>query len=462
MRSTILLTALTMFTSTGSVPAAPGEAEDRFALESDEECWRKLPLTEQGGGQPLPSWARALTGLMPRTTAVMLQLDHVHRTQSPLDGQLRARMRWVGAHANRCAYAEAYALYDARRAGLSDEDLKELARGDESRRSAGEKAALTFARKMTVDSASVTDEEFATLVREYGQQGTAAMVLLMAYANFQDRLLLCLGSRLEPDGPRPPLKVVFAPGAFRSQPAGSLAGPVFLFDPATDRPQHEADPGWASLTYEQLQARLDSQRRRQTRLPVPSWEEVQHGLPQGFMPPNRVVWNLVHLGYAPELAVTWETLMRANAPETNAHLDRVFGVELFWVATRASNCPYCMGHTQMLWELGGLDQARIEKVCRVLASSDWSSFPPAQRRALDLARIIAQEPWSVTTEDILGLKHDFGAVPAAVIIWWNCRANYMTRVANGFQLSLEPDNVLREYILNPQPRPAGGQGRTGR
>ena len=34
-----------------------------------------------------------------------------------------------------------------------------------------------------------------TLAKSFGDKNTAAMVLLMAYANFQDRLLNCLGAR---------------------------------------------------------------------------------------------------------------------------------------------------------------------------------------------------------------------------------------------------------------------------
>ena len=178
---------------------------------SDEEAWRRLPPTEAGGNQPLPSWARALAGSIPRTTASLLRVDYVHRARNPLDPKLRAEMRWVAAHANHCAYSEAYAVADGRRAGLDDEAIEALRRGDFSSKSPAEKAALEFARKMTVNSASVTDEEFAALVKHYGEKTVAAMVLSMAYANFQDRLVLCLGSPIEPGGPLPPLDVVFAP-----------------------------------------------------------------------------------------------------------------------------------------------------------------------------------------------------------------------------------------------------------
>ena len=54
-------------------------------------------------------------------------------------------MRWVAAHANRCAYAEAYAAADARRAGLDDARLDALGREGFPGWSDAERAALNFA-----------------------------------------------------------------------------------------------------------------------------------------------------------------------------------------------------------------------------------------------------------------------------------------------------------------------------
>src|SRR5581483_4019476 len=98
-----------------------------FPLPSDAEAWRRLPRTEEGANQPLTAWARALAASLPRTTAAMLELDYLHRARSPLDPLLRGKLRWVAAHANRCAYTEAYAAADLRRAGLDDAGLHVLA-----------------------------------------------------------------------------------------------------------------------------------------------------------------------------------------------------------------------------------------------------------------------------------------------------------------------------------------------
>src|SRR4051794_41469877 len=76
-----------------------------------------MPEAPSGGGQRLPGWAGAVATRLPRTAAAMLELDCAQRTRSPIDPALRAKMRWVIAHANHCDYSEAYALADLKRAG---------------------------------------------------------------------------------------------------------------------------------------------------------------------------------------------------------------------------------------------------------------------------------------------------------------------------------------------------------
>ncbi len=431
-------------------------ADSPFALLSDDDCWRKLPPVEKGGGQPLPSWARALASSMPRTTAALLHLDRVHRTSSPLDPKLRARMRWVAAHANNCGYAEAYAAFDAKLAGLSEDEVGALRQGSDSGLTAEEKHALQFALKMTVNSAAVTDAEFATLVKEHGEKKTAAMVLLMAYANFQDRLLLCLGSPLESGGPKPAIDVAFVPEATATRMVRPRPSQVSPLPKPTGKDVVEDDAEWASVSYEELMSRLEKQKQKPTRLPVPKWDEVERGLPPGFMRPSRIVWNQVCLGYVPELATAWETLMRTNMPEMRDKVDRVFGISMFWVVTRAIDCPYCMGHCEMNWEVAGLSKPLIAERFQVLAGDDWSSFPAQEQRAFAFARKLTMYPGRVTAEDIETLKHDFGTERALFVLTYASRCNYMTRISNGFQLTLERENVFFDYYSDEKEKVQAG------
>jgi alkylhydroperoxidase family enzyme len=311
--------------------------EGRLPLLDDEDAWKRLPKAERGGGSPLPAWARATADALPRTTAAMLELDYRQRALSPLDARLRAKVRWTAAHANRCAYGEAVALADLERAGASAAERRALTDAASDAPEA-EKAALTFARKMTLGADTVTDDEVKELRRLYGDDKVVALVLLLAYSNFQDRLILALGVGLEPGGPMAPVDVRFAKDA--PPPA---VPPRTAPEAATrpDAPTAVADADWRSLDFDALQKRLDSQRGREPRIPVPAWEDVKKRLPEGVPAPAhpvRIRWSLVCMGYQPELAAGWSACTRAFAEE--ARQDRVFEESLFWVVTRSLRCFY--------------------------------------------------------------------------------------------------------------------------
>jgi alkylhydroperoxidase family enzyme len=308
--------------------------QGRVPVPKDTDAWKRLPAADKGSGQPLPSWAKALTGALPRTAAAMLELDYLHRAQSPLDPKLRGRMRWVAAHANRCAYGEACAAADLRRAGVDETGIKSLA-GDHSGFPAKERAALAFAQRLTLAADTVTDTEVAELIEQYGEKQVVAMVLLLAYANFQDRLLLALGLPVEEGGPLPPLEVRFARGGAievtpRKAPGATTAG----------LPDKRADDAWDKIDFSGLQGRLDKQRGRRERIAVPSWDDVRRGLPKDYPQsrPVRIKWSLVCLGYQPEMAAAWSACTRAFGEESKQ--DRVFEESLFWVVTRSLNCFY--------------------------------------------------------------------------------------------------------------------------
>jgi len=435
--STSVLVLLMGMAMSASTVAHAGEPA--VPMLDDDTCWKRMPPATSGGGQPLPNWAKAVAGQLPRTAAAMLQLDLAQRTKSPLDPALRTKMRWVIAHANRCAYSEAYALADLKRVGGDAEALT----GDPSRWPEADREPLEFARLLTVAAPTISDERFAALRERFGDKRVAAMVLLAAYGNFQDRVVLGLGLPLEGGGPLPPLEVEFVPGAFQAAPVLPSQGTVpRLLESGPN--VVERDPEWSELSYQELQSRLERQRSRAPRLPVPTWDEVKAKLPPAFTTrPTRIVWTLMGYGYVPELAVPWSIATRTLWVE--APQDRVFEESLFWVQTRSIRCNYCMGHCEMLLEVAGLDKGAIAERTRRLAGDDWSCFPPEQQRAFAYARKLSKTPWALTASDYQGLERDLGPKPAMSVFWWLCRGLYMTRVSDGFQLPLERDNVCADY-----------------
>ena len=308
---------------------------------------------------------------------------------------------------------------------------------------------LEFAKLLTVAAPMIPDSLFESLRNRAGDKGVAAMVLLAAYGNFQDRLVLGLNLPMEEEGPLPPLAVEFAPNVLQFAPFVPPNNPLPVL-----RKEGEtvvtSDEDWGDTSYEALQGRLEKQRDRKPRLPIPTWDEVKKNLPPAMAArPTRIVWNLVCSGYVPELAVPWSISTRTLWSE--APNDRVLEESLFWVQTRSIGCNYCMGHCEMLLEVAGLDSTGIAERTSRLASDDWSAFSPEEQRAYAYARKLSRTPWNLTPEDYRALEKDYGAKPALSIFWWLCRGLYMTRVSDGFQLPLERENVFRSLAPASQP-----------
>lgn len=336
-----LATTLITATGRGDEPVARTTPTEKAVADlpvlSDQEAWCFLPAATGGAGQPLPTWARATARALPRTTAALLDLDRIHRTRSPLDPILRGKMRWIAARANRCEYAMAYAEADLRRAGLDEAGLENM-RGDRAGWPESERAALAFAHQMTVDAFRVSDADVARLIAVHGESRVVAMVLLLAYANFQDRLLLALGVPIEPGGPMPPPEIRFDPKA-DPPPVPERRRPEDR--PIPKEPERIDDPSWLSMDFGDLKGRLEGQMERPGRIRVPSWEEVLRAMPADYpRPPKpvRIRWSLVTMGYQPELAAAWSACTRAFGQE--AKQDRVFEESLFWIVTRTIHCFY--------------------------------------------------------------------------------------------------------------------------
>lgn len=452
---TTLLTVGLLMSLIHLSPNASGDQKPRVAILTDEEAWTRLPPTTDGTKPHLPVWVRMLAAEMPRTAAAYLQLDYAHRAASPLPAKLRAAMRFVAANANRCKYSTDQAIADARAAGVDEPALSGLIDGSLTEWNDADRKALKFALDMTVDSDSVSDEQFAELVKAFGEKQTACMVLLMAYANFQDRLLLSLGVSSEENGPVNPLTVCFPAESFvlKTTPPTKPQVTELLIETSNsaDSKENNGDE-WQSQTYDFLQQRMSVQKGKPTRLPILPWSQIAAKLPDGLMKgPSDIVWYQTVLGYAPELAVPFELVMRTAGAEASGKWDRIFGSGLFWVTTKAVECPYCMGHCEMNWEVAGLNKDQIATRSRLLSDSDWSAFPVAEQHAYAFARKLSKAPWEITDKDVQELQTDFGQERALLVMFNASRYHYMTRISNGFQLTLEKENVFYEYYNQKPP-----------
>jgi len=336
-------------------PVRPS-SETNVPVLTDAEAWTKLPRADEGAGQPLPAWIRALATSLPRTAAAMIELDDAQRSQSPLPPRLRAKLRWFAAHANRCGYAEAYAAADYVRAGGQIADLQNLP-GKLTTLPEEERLSLQLVKQLMDAGYSVSDKQIARLVELMGEKQVVAIVLVAAYSAFQDRLLLALGVAVEPNGPLPPVRVRFrrppapgnkgAPQVKRPAPQPNEKGhPRRKLSPPSKNPPPVPnwvdDPEWTAIPFETLRTCLSSQiARRHARIHVPDAQTVLKNLPDGVPRPERptrIVWSLVTMGYQPRLAAAWSAGLRAFGDESD--LDSVFRESMFWVVTRSCQCFY--------------------------------------------------------------------------------------------------------------------------
>lgn len=108
-----------------------------------------------------------------------------------------------------------------------------------------------------------------------------------------------------------------------------------------------------------------------------------------------------------------------------------------------------MGHSEMLLAVAGMGEAEVAERAARLADGEWAGFPAAERAAFRYARRMTAEPWAVTAGEVEGLVRMFGRERALDIVWHVAWGNYMTRVADAFQLPLERENVFRRAGPGP-------------
>lgn len=105
-----------------------------------------------------------------------------------------------------------------------------------------------------------------------------------------------------------------------------------------------------------------------------------------------------------------------------------------------------MGHSEMLLAVAGLSEDQVRDRTTKLANRNWDAFPSAERVAFQFADKIAREPWAITDADVAKLVEQFGKHRAVDLIWYGAWCNYMTRVADAFQLPLETTNVFMPLV----------------
>lgn len=311
-----------------SVAAPPDKpaAEQPFPVAENDAAWKKLPRENP----PLPPWARTLIDPLPKTTAKMLELEYLHRAKSPLGPELAGLLQWTVADALGSPFGKATAEADLRRTN----HLRLLEKlGNQDALAPDLRMAVAFARKLTLEGSAITDEEFASLLRLYGPEKVTAIVHTVAYANFQNRVVLGLGA----DGdPVPPVDAKFDPD--RLAKVRTPPRPPWEDLKTVTAPGFSVRVDWSKKTQEELHRGLDKQKERKLRIPLPDPSRLADLPPKEQEGAAKILWNTVSSGYQPALPRAWFAALYTYYDE--AQVDRVFTNSVFWVVTRTNDCFY--------------------------------------------------------------------------------------------------------------------------
>lgn len=304
--------------------------DGRFPSAKTDDAWALLPRENP----PLPAWALVMVKSLPRTTGALLELDRLHRAENPLGPVLAAKLRWIAANAIQCDYARVSALGDLKRSGASADEIQRVT---ENNPSPTEKSLFAFARQITMAAHTITDAEFARLLEQFGPEKMTAIVHTLAFANFQNRIIVALGVKPESGEPIGPLPV-----KLDVQKRAAMPPPPRLdWDKVTNaKPakRYDAPEDWKEVTFEELESNLSRQKERTLRVPLPDPTRFANLNADTKRQAESIVWTKVCAGYQPLMTQAWFGCLREFQQE--ARLNRVFASTLFWVVTRSNDCFY--------------------------------------------------------------------------------------------------------------------------
>ncbi len=161
---------------------------------ADESTARDL-FKPEAGSSVSPQWVRLLA-TVPRTGAERIRSYQASLEAGTLDPRTRFIITYVGARHDRAWYALGHAVRRLRGLGFSDDQIFALDQPGELS-SPADRELVTFARKITVDPALITDDDFSTMRALFGDKQVAEIVYQVTQAAFFDRLTETAGLQLE-------------------------------------------------------------------------------------------------------------------------------------------------------------------------------------------------------------------------------------------------------------------------
>jgi len=123
---------------------------------------------------------------VPDLQAVWREFGFQNRQNWSIDRNIQLQISFAVSMANGCRYCTLHQVQGLRRLNVDPKKLLAMKK-DDSALTPRELTAVEFARKLTRQPNSVTDEDFEKLKKEFGEQGAVEVVLQTGAFAFMNR-----------------------------------------------------------------------------------------------------------------------------------------------------------------------------------------------------------------------------------------------------------------------------------
>jgi alkylhydroperoxidase family enzyme len=404
-------------------PIPATRPEIKVALEALKDRSPRLPLPAPADGEQSVNNGRMRVLYLPESwSSSWGRPAQAHNTRGPwidpnarLDYALTRACFWVVSRGNNCHYCLGHQELALRRAGWNDDTIAAID-CDWSQFDPRQQAALTFARKLTLEPQLISDEDIAALKSEFSDPEIIELTFNIARFNATNRWTDGLGI---PQDQRfgDEENSLDTPTSERYQQT------VSLVTPAT-RAARLPLP-----TVDEAKQAIAACRQRTSRVALPSDEDARKALGDAIGDDAPLAWERA-LSQVPTAGVpqvrTWRTIM------TDEHLSTRLKAELTLISAIHNRAWYAAGcASDRLREMG---VSTKEMVALFDGAANEHTGPAAAYR---LAAKSTSDPQLVADADIADLRAHYTDHETAQIVQVICMANLFDRFTEALGLALE-------------------------
>ena len=414
----------------GPPPVAATRAELKQFLEDSKHNRPRLPLPaltpdEQAkadrGDWTVVNNARMRRAYLPTEIATSGFLKFADPTIT-LDYPFQTMLFWVVSRCNNCTYCMGHQESKLAAAGLDDARIAGLDH-DWSRFTPRERAALAFARKLTLTPQEVAPADVAKLRESYNDSEITQIILFVANFNAMNRWTGALKI------PQEDHRAYLTPTADADRDAVSAVAPLDGGRPANGLACAAPARRPALETPAEVDRALAAARARTPLLPLADPSAARAVAGTEADPASPPQWVRL-LALFPDAGGARIKLVRATA--TAGALDAKLRAEVAYTAARRDRAWYALGHARRRLADLGLAPAQVEAL-----DGPLDAFPPAEAAVLALARKLTTDPALVDDADVAAVRAHLDAKQVAEVVHQVAEAAFFDRLTEAAGLRLE-------------------------